>query len=342
MNVVKEAVEQSLKGKISIQSTPKQGVQFEFEIPSEVIQISTLEVNAELNSESRLEWEHLLGSSLAGPKEGQGPKLGLPVLCDVDHLKQRSEYRGLEVGLGRVTAEKVPMDIFSDDRVKAGLRHFVDQQNKNSASFLRSTLTKLKERKTPRFGLESYLWPSARVKSFTLREYSEKTSIIEKLEKDIEAQGLFSSYRRAVATMVDEMMMNACFDAPRTPDGKPKYNALPRSHPLVLEPNEAVKIRFGSDPCFIGVSVEDPFGALDFPTLLHHLRRGYHKGDDQINFSEPGGAGLGLFMIFDLAHFLVVNRQKGKRTELIALISQGRTTKEFKDSGRSLSFFDWD
>ena len=88
----------------------------------------------------------------------------------------------------------------------------------------------------------------------------------------------------------------------------------------------------------MAISIEDPFGALTYKTLVNYLKKCYAQGADQID-QKQGGAGLGLFTIFDNAHCFIVNSLTGKRTEMIVLIALSRSFEKYQRVGKSLSYF---
>ena len=96
-----------------------------------------------------------------------------------------------------------------------------------------------------------------------------------------------------------------------------------------------VTLRFGADGKRLGISVSDPFGSLDPQRVLDYLSKCLRRGEDQIDRKE-GGAGLGLYMMFDFVTHLVVNIQRGSRTEFVGLAD---ITSSFRDLvGRAKSF----
>ena len=91
--------------------------------------------------------------------------------------------------------------------------------------------------------------------------------------------------------IVDELVTNAIFNAPRDADGKAKYRKLHRSEELVLADDEAATLQFACDGDFIAVSTVDPFGSLDQDTVIDYLNRCLVKGPQQMS-DDSGGAGL--------------------------------------------------
>ncbi|MBZ0238999.1 MAG: ATP-binding protein, partial [Deltaproteobacteria bacterium] len=187
------------------------------------------------------------------------------------------------------------------------------------------------------FGIEKYL-PSFGVEltSFEVKSAEERDDVVECVSDHVAWLGAGSEARRAVAAVVDELVTNAVYDAPRGLDGKPRYAARDRKEKFVLDPWEHVIVRWGSSGDHIAISVSDGFGALRPEHVRACLRRCLTQGD-QIE-QKAGGAGLGLYTALSYCTQLVVNIEHGRRTELIALIDL-RRGQAVRRGGRSLHVF---
>ena len=86
------------------------------------------------------------------------------------------------------------------------------------------------------------------------------------------------------------------------------------------------------------MSIEDNFGRLERSTVLSYLRRCFIKGADQIDQKE-GGAGLGLYYIFESLNHLIINVASNERTEMIGLMDISGSYREFAERPKSLNIF---
>jgi len=120
--------------------------------------------------------------------------------------------------------------------------------------------------------------------------------------------------------VVEELLMNAIYDAPVDAEGKELYNHLLRTEPVVLKPEEQGTLSYACDGLLLAVSVEDPFGALDRQTILDYLQSCYEGKAGTLNQSK-GGAGRGLFQIMETADLVVMNVNPHLKTEVIAIIN---------------------
>lgn len=188
------------------------------------------------------------------------------------------------------------------------------------------------------FGIEKYL-PAFGVEltSFEVRSAQERDDVVECIADHVAWLGAGSEARRAVAAVVDELVTNAVYDAPRTPDGTAKYASRDRKEKFALEPSEHVIVRWGSSGDHIAISVADQFGALRPEHVRSVLRRCLTEEGDQIE-QKAGGAGLGLYTALSYCTQLVVNIEHGQRTELIALVDL-RRGQAVRRGGRSLHLF---
>lgn len=188
------------------------------------------------------------------------------------------------------------------------------------------------------FGIEKYL-PAfgVEITSFEVRGAQERDDVVECVADHVTWLGAGSEARRAVAAVVDELVTNAVYDAPRTADGKAKYASRDRKEKFALERSEHVTVRWGSSGDHIAISVADQFGALRPEHVRACLRRCLTDEGDQIE-QKAGGAGLGLYTALSYCTQLIVNIENGLRTELIALIDL-RRGQAVRRGGRSLHLF---
>jgi hypothetical protein len=187
------------------------------------------------------------------------------------------------------------------------------------------------------FGIEKYL-PSfgMELSSIEVKSAQERDDVVECVADHVAWLGAGSEAKRAVAAVVDELVTNAIYDAPRTSDGAPRYASRDRKEKFSLDPWEYVTVRWGSNGDHIAISVSDWFGALRPEHVRACLRRCLADGD-QIEQKE-GGAGLGMYTALSYCTQLVVNIEHGTRTELIALIDL-RRGQAVRRGGRSLHLF---
>ena len=144
---------------------------------------------------------------------------------------------------------------------------------------------------------------------------------------------------KLVFGITEELLMNAIYDAP-VAGGKLHYAELPRTSPIVLQPDEYGKLTFGCDGSVFAISVADPFGALKREKLFQYLKKVLRRSDSaNLIDTKKGGAGLGLFKILYSSHALICNVDPGRKTEVIALIDIQHQVRDFSKMARSVHYF---
>lgn len=189
-------------------------------------------------------------------------------------------------------------------------------------------------------GLEKYLGWGAAITTLNLRSSQEAHEIVNRVSECAATAGMFERDRSNLGMLIDELLMNAIWDAPVDEDGKPKYHSLSRAQPIDLLPGEVVTLRYGSDGNVFGVSVTDRFGRLEQDLAVSYIKKCFRLHDQGIS-EESGGSGLGLYMAYNAVSSFIINVQPGRCTEVIGLIRLGKVRRpaEMQAISRSLCYF---
>ncbi len=183
-----------------------------------------------------------------------------------------------------------------------------------------TTVTKILSRDI--FGIEKYLSWGVDVQTLPVVSSKQRAEVTAQVIQYFEKLGVRRANRDRIATVLEEMLMNAIYDAPVDHEGKPIYNHLSRTVELTLKPEQQGIVRFATDGMLIGVSVRDPFGSFNGSTLLRYLEANYAGSAQDLNAKEgKGGAGRGLHQIVENSDLVVFNIEPKKRTEVIALFN---------------------
>ncbi|MEQ1665036.1 MAG: cyclic nucleotide-binding domain-containing protein [Bdellovibrionales bacterium] len=177
------------------------------------------------------------------------------------------------------------------------------------------------------FGLEKYLAVGVEVKDLAIKSSTERQMLNEKMREHFVRLGVRGSILDQVSSVLEELLMNAIYDAPTDKKGRPIYNMLERTEKVELKPQEQGVFRFATDGTLVAISVEDPFGALTAKIIMKYLESCY-GGQAGVMQSEKGGAGRGLHMIIENSLFVVFNINPGKQTEVIAFFNVVPGSKE--------------
>lgn len=168
------------------------------------------------------------------------------------------------------------------------------------------------------FGPEKYLAWGTDIRKQRVTGSKDRAPLIEQMSKHFKSLGVRSSILDRVQLAVEEMMMNAVYDAPVDREGHPLFNHLPRTTEVNLQGHQAADFSYGSDGNFLAVSIQDPFGALPRDVILQYLDTCYNGQAGSLN-SKKGGAGRGLHQILESCDWTVFNVKPGARTEVIGL-----------------------
>ncbi len=183
-----------------------------------------------------------------------------------------------------------------------------------------TTVTKLLSQDL--FGLEKYLSWGVDVQSRQISGSRQRPQLIADVDAYFEKLGIRRANRERIAAVLEEMLMNAIYDAPTDSEGKARYNHLPRTQDLSLKPEEQGTLRFATDGMLVAVSVLDPFGSLSGATILKYLEYNYAGAPADLNSRQnKGGAGRGLHQIVENADLVVFNVEPKRATEVIALFN---------------------
>ncbi len=205
-----------------------------------------------------------------------------------------------------------------------------------SESDLLVTTRKLLQRDI--FGLDKYFEDDVEQSTATLRHSDDISSAVDTATKFASDLGVHPRLIENTATVVDELVTNALYNAPVDASGAHRFAHLPRTTAVELESGEEVALTLCSDGERLGISVVDPFGALTKEQSLEYLVSCI-RGKDEKPSREKGGAGLGLYMTFDALNHLILNICRGQQTEVIGLIDIRGSYRDFVTRGKSFNVF---
>ena len=165
------------------------------------------------------------------------------------------------------------------------------------------------------FGLEKLVPWGTRVYSTLVGDYQEKSLCISQLMEFCELMGVRRKYRDNIERCLDEMLMNALYDAPVDEHGKPVFAEIPTKSRIGLRMEQKVVVQYACDGRTFAMSVRDSYGRLERATVLRYLYKCLHS-EQQID-RKTGGAGLGLYFIASSSSRFLVNVLPGVATECV-------------------------
>jgi hypothetical protein len=168
-----------------------------------------------------------------------------------------------------------------------------------------------------RFGLEQVMASGTQIHARTVGDYEERSLCMSRISEFVEQVGVPHKYRAPIEQCVDEMLMNALYDAPVDAQGKHIFSGIPTRTRITLRSEQRVVVQYASDGKQFAVSVRDAFGTLERPTVLRYLHKGLHA-EQQID-RKAGGAGLGLYLMANSATAVYFNVLPGIATEALCM-----------------------
>lgn len=165
------------------------------------------------------------------------------------------------------------------------------------------------------FGVEKLVPWGVKVYSLLVGDYQEKSVCISQISEYAALMGVRRKYREHIEQCVDEMLMNALYDAPVDAEGKQLFADVPTKTRISLRMEQKAVVQYACDGERFSVSVRDGFGTLDRNTVLRYLHKCLHS-DQQID-RKTGGAGLGLYIIANATTVFMYNVLPGVATECV-------------------------
>ncbi len=267
------------------------------------------------------------------------------VLVDLDHAGDlavelaRHLYETVERPLILV-ANPSPPECITELLGQPWMRHLLALESPWFMDELGATLAKLEGADI--FGLHCYLPWSTRFFQLRITGSKDKDAVFEHIERFMSSLGVRGRLVHHLNAIADELLMNAIYDAPiDRGTGKFRYAEWSRQKTVELEPDERPSLYFGSDGRVFGIGISDPFGGLTPDVLKRYVGKGLRRGADQID-DKAGGAGLGLFFLYDRFNSMVLNLSEGRRTEVMGLVDIRGSFRAMRQTPKSFSIFTQD
>ena len=165
------------------------------------------------------------------------------------------------------------------------------------------------------FGIEKVMPWGVRVYSALISDYNEKSAAITAIGDFAQAIGVRRKYREQIDQCIDEMLMNALYDAPVDAAGRPLFADVPVRERVLMRVDEKAVLQYACDGERFAVSVRDAFGTLRRETILSYLDKCLHA-PEQID-RKTGGAGLGLYLIANAATEVYFHVFAGTASEVV-------------------------
>jgi hypothetical protein len=165
------------------------------------------------------------------------------------------------------------------------------------------------------FGIEKYLPEGTPVHYHRLNDFEGRVRAIDTIVDFAERSRIRRQIRTAIASVCEELLMNALYDAPVDELGKQVFADVdPHARTKTRSP-KPVSIRYAATETQFAVAVRDRFGRLAKNTILSYINKCL-SATNQID-RKTYGAGLGLYLVANAAASYVVNVAFGIATEVV-------------------------
>jgi hypothetical protein len=165
------------------------------------------------------------------------------------------------------------------------------------------------------FGVDKLILWGTQIHSCLVGDYQEKSLCISQISEFAELMGVRRKYRESIEQCIDEMLMNALYDAPVDDQGKQIFSEIPTKTRISLRVEQKVVVQYACDGSQFVVAVRDAFGTLERSTVLRYLHKCLHS-EQQID-RKVGGAGLGLYLMTNASSTVYFNVLPGVATEAV-------------------------
>lgn len=190
---------------------------------------------------------------------------------------------------------------------------------------------------TPRpFGISTYMPEGTQTQKITLKKSSQRKAAVEAMQNVLDKSDVTGRLSALVAQAIDQLVMNAIFDAPQNPPGNYIRKFLPRVSDFELNAKEQVTLEFARTEDLIGISISDQWGTLRKEVVMNFLRKDYQKESVKFKSSDPG-SGLGLHGIIQTGLSLLFVSSPKSRTEVMLFFPRTNSYKTFRSGFRFLS-----
>lgn len=168
-----------------------------------------------------------------------------------------------------------------------------------------------------------------------VRTTADRDAAVAQIQAFVNTLGVPKRVGEMFGELGHELVMNAMYDAPVDPHGRPKY-ALDRKADIRLLDDERPSVRVATDGTKLVLQVRDPFGRLERKHVFEGLARGLAGGEMD---SSHGGAGLGMMVCHNASSAMFFDVSRGRHTEVTAVFELDMNLRELRTQAKSLHFW---
>lgn len=175
------------------------------------------------------------------------------------------------------------------------------------------------------------------INHFTLKNSDERWACFDEIRRFTETLPCFSDFSNIIDVVASELITNSFYDAYRDPITN--LSVIPnRKVSFSLPANHKIEVKIAVDNSYFWFYIKDSFGTLNKDTLFKALDRA--ASEKQVKLNSPGGAGIGLYMVFLWSTELYFCFNKNISTEILCKIKLTKRHKEFDQNSPFLTIIE--
>jgi hypothetical protein len=173
---------------------------------------------------------------------------------------------------------------------------------------------------------------------FTVKGSEDKSSLLKMARVFLNETPATAAVVQPAVTVLDEMIMNAVYDAPSEVRKLPNGAHEDRSQPVVLAPNEYARVFLSYDSKRLLIGCEDPFGSVNEEKLISRLHQLYSDPDNVSPIVGGPGAGLGCKVMIDYSCGFYMAVKKGQKTLVCCSMPLNVSIRKFESLPKHMHF----
>jgi hypothetical protein len=163
------------------------------------------------------------------------------------------------------------------------------------------------------FGVDKIVPPGTQIQTHRISNHEDKAECMARIASFCEHAGVPRQHHAAIEQCVDEMVMNALYDAPVDEQGGQVFAGISARARVSLRITQTVVVQYAYDGRQFAVSVRDAYGSLARSTVLRVLYKCLHA-EEKID-RRASGAGVGLYLMVTSASRVFFEVVPGVATE---------------------------
>lgn len=169
----------------------------------------------------------------------------------------------------------------------------------------------------------------------------EKRGLLDNIELKLNDEVKSQNIKSDIITIADELVTNAIYNAPFV-KGEDRSGASRGDKTVQMHGGDCGTVFVGLDNSRVMVGCKDPYGTLDIKKLFDRIIKCYEKGlGDSINFTGPGGAGIGSYMIYNSSVSFYVGVRPGYSTITCGVLPRKASARARAEMPKNLHFFNY-